>query len=433
MKLTNLTIAGDFSGPHIRSGSKSDEATIYKPGLKSIENEIDTALHDFLRDLNLKFKGMDDPDFHQIWNAYMEIAELHLVPLDKKTINNSGLFPVEENKSIFISTVAYGQDDGCMTMLKDVYSNALHPEKVAVGLVQENFKSDDDDTPTGGEDAVSNSNCYSNFCATDLGKPYCDKKAIRLLQIEERDSLGLNVARYLAAKLWRGENFFFQVDSDFHFGMRWDESLIKDMNATPTYPKSVLSYHPAAFADEEDFNSILEKDAPHRVCGARFPKTTAGPDSNIIYLDIDKEENSAQQQISSEDGKPCPTAFLRSSFVFAHGTMLSTVPFDPFVPWISMGDETVLSLRMWTCGFNFYGPTKSVAGYYPDYPQQKRRKFWENSGHLLNSEAMYVKFTSQLIHRVKHILYYPESSKAQITANNIIEVLIHQVWFCETD
>ncbi len=436
VKSYHLTFVG-FSGPHIHSGSKSsksDNSVIYKLGLEYIDNEIDTALHDFLRDLNWKFQLLVYPGFEQIWAAYMEAAELHLVPLDAKTKMHNGLFPVKEDKSIFISIVSYGKDE-CPTMLKDIYSKALHPEKVAVGLIQENFVSDDD--TTGDEDDVqagSNSNCYSSFCSTDLGKPYCDKKAIRLLQMDEKESLGPNVERYLAAKLWRGENFFFQIDSNFNFGLKWDESLIKDMSETPTYPKSVLSYHPATFADEKDFDFNLEKDTPQRICSARFPEEqfpVGGPDSDIIYLDIDKKENSAQK--SSKDGKPCRTAFLRSSFIFAHGDMLSTLPFDPFVPWLSMGAETVLSMRMWTWGFDFYGPTKSVVGYYPDYPPQKRRKIWEISGHFLESQDTYFEVTAQVIQRVKYILQYPESSKAVITVNSNLEVLIHQVWFCETD
>ncbi len=366
--------------------------------------------------------------------------ELHLLPLDQKTKQNKGLFLVQEDKSIFISIISYGYDN-CPMMLKDMYSKALHPDKVVVGLVEENFESDNNHRKMGGDEnesenqedeaeGVSNFSCYERFCATDFGKPYCDKKAIRMLQLDEKNWLGHSVARYLGAKLWRGENFFFQVDSNFLWSRNWDESLIKDISETPTYPKSVLSYNPRV----EGLNSQLEEtDTPQRICSAKFPAEQfpiAGVDSDIIQLDINNEKSRTAQK-NSEDGKPCPAAFLKSDFIFANGDMLSTVPFDPFVPWLSIGEETVLSLRMWTWGFNFYGPTKSVVGYKynRDHPSRatQHRKIWETSGHLLNNAKFYFSVSSQIAHRPKHIIGYPESSAAMISVSDLPSVLIHQV------
>ncbi len=396
---------------------------------ESVGHEIDTALDNFLTDVNMKFTSMDNPDVREIWSIYRNLAELHLLPLDRRTKRNKGLFPVLENKSIFVSIVSYGNDN-CCELLKDIYSNALHPEKVTVGLVEENVKSNDDDSTS------SDSNCYNSFCNTDLGKPYCKKKAIRVLQVDEKDSLGLSVDRYLAAKLWRGENFFFQLDSNSFLLTKWDESLIKDISETPTYPKSVLSYNPLTFSEDKDLNSISEQFVPVRICSAQYPKEQfplSGVDGDIIQLNVNKAENSAQKR--SYDGKPCPTAFLISGFIFAHGNMLSTLPFDPFVPWLSMGEETLLSLRMWTWGFNFYGPTKSVAGYYLAFPPRaKHRKFWETPGHLLeDTKDLYYKFSCGVVLRVEHLLYNPQASKAIIDISDLPSVLIHQVYVCETD
>ncbi len=444
----NICFVG-FSGPHIRSG-KNDHPDVINPtdsDLESIGREIDTALDNFLKDLNEKFTVMDKPDVQNIWRTYTESAELHLLPLDRKTKQNKGLFPVQKDKSIFISIISYGYGN-CPMILKDIYSKALHPDKVAIGLVEENFESDNNHKKAGGDknesenhededEGVSNFSCYERFCATDFGKPYCDKKAIRMLQLDEKNWLGHSVARYLGAKLWRGENFFFQVDSNFLWSPKWDESLIKDINETPTYPKSVLSYNPRV-VEEEGLNSQLEETVtPQRICGAKFPAEQfpiAGIDSDIIQLDINNGENRITQK-NSEDGKPCPTAFLKSDFIFANGDMLSTVPFDPFVPWLSIGEETVLSLRMWTWGFNFYGPTKSVVGYNHnrDHPSRaaQHRKIWETSGHLLNNVKYYLDVSSRIAHRVKHIIGYPESSKAMISVSGLPSVLMHQVWFCE--
>ncbi len=441
-----------FSGPHILSNKTNNK-------LIALGHDIDAALDSFLRDLNVKFTAMGDddepPDVKDIWRAYTESVELCMLPFDRQTKLNEGLFPVQDDRSIFISLISYG-NDYCPTMLTDMYSKARDPNKIVVGLIEEKFENDNNHNETSGDEEVGsqddddqNSNlqdnddddededvsklsCYDRFCTSVFGKPYCDKKAIRMLQLDEKEWLGHSVARYLGAKLWRGENFFLQADSNFVWLQNWDEYLIKDICETPTYPKSVLSYNPHVV---EGLSSQSEEVVmPERICGAKFPEEQfpiAGIDSDIIQLDVNNEENHNKK---SEDGKPCPAALLKSDFFFANGAMLSTLPFDPFVPWLSIGEETVLSLRMWTWEFDFYGPTKSVVGYNfdRDHPSRanERRKIWEASGHLLNGEEYYFTVTMEIANRPKHIIGYYESSEAMVKVSDIPSVLTYQVWFC---
>lgn len=53
--------------------------------------------------------------------------------------------------------------------------------------------------------------CYAKFCETDLGKPICARKQIRVLNIDEPESLGPYAARYFASKMWYGEQWFMQT------------------------------------------------------------------------------------------------------------------------------------------------------------------------------------------------------------------------------
>ena len=39
------------------------------------------------------------------------------------------------------------------------------------------------------------------------------------------------------------------------------------------------------------------------------------------------------------------------------------VPFDPFLPWIFMGEEVSLSARLWTSGYDIFSPSKSVTSH----------------------------------------------------------------------
>ena len=53
-------------------------------------------------------------------------------------------------------------------------------------------------------------------------------------------------------------------------------------------------------------------------------------------------------------------AFLGVGFFFTSAEFLVDVPFDPFLPWLFMGEEIALSIRAWTSGWHIYAPCKNL-------------------------------------------------------------------------
>ena len=74
-------------------------------------------------------------------------------------------------------------------------------------------------------------------------------------------------------------------------------------------------------------------------------------------------------------------SFLRmnSYYNFSSG-FLKDVPFDPFLPWIFMGEEIILSARLWTHGYDIYTPTQPVLTH--RYKRMDQPKFWESLNKL---------------------------------------------------
>lgn len=70
-----------------------------------------------------------------------------------------------------------------------------------------------------------------------------------------------------------------------------------------------------------------------------------------------------------------PAPFIGAGFFFAHSSFLADVPFDPYVPWVFMGEEILESLRMWTWGYDIYSPTRNVLSHF--YVRRHTPKFWE--------------------------------------------------------
>jgi hypothetical protein len=80
----------------------------------------------------------------------------------------------------------------------------------------------------------SNPNSYPNY----IGDP-----RIRLFNVNESESLGPYMARYLGAKFYQGETYYLQIDSHSEFVKDWDAKLIKMVEPAPA-KKPVISTYP---------------------------------------------------------------------------------------------------------------------------------------------------------------------------------------------
>src|SRR6476469_6464486 len=91
---------------------------------------------------------------------------------------------------IFVSIVAF-RDPECQSTLNDLFAKASCPENIRVGLVRQMDFVDD----------------VSHL------QPSCEWQAqIREIRFDWRESQGVCWARFLAQSLWRGEEYFLQID-----------------------------------------------------------------------------------------------------------------------------------------------------------------------------------------------------------------------------
>eukprot|EP00904_Undaria_pinnatifida_P009580 jgi/Undpi1/5752/HiC_scaffold_2.g01026.m1 len=358
--------------------------------------EITSNMRSFLSQLNSVYKDIQGPEPLKIWDLYKQATDEWLMPMDRD-FEGQTLFDVKKDDSVFVSVASY-RDENCPTTLKEMYSKADHPEKLFIGLVQQNCESNcRTGVLEGGvvEDTEPDINCYEVFCGTELGSEYCQSGNVRNFLVDEADALGPAVARYFASKLWQGETFFMQIDAHSLFETSWDTMLIDDILNTPSYPRSVLSHYPP------DTKVVYQHQPGYRICGAEFAQSPVEYD--IIRLG---------PGIAYDKGvpsKPCYAPFVGAGFFFAHASFLADVPFDPYVPWVFMGEEILLSLRFWTWGYDIFSPTKNVLSHF--YVRRHTPKFWETVSRLFRKPSIHNELTSYIINRVKNIAGYPESSE----------------------
>ena len=100
--------------------------------------------------------------------------------------------------NIFVSIASY-RDDVCISTINSLYENAKYPDKVFVGICQQNYEDIDMD-------------CLNNDKLTFDKKL---KNNIRIIRIPYYDAKGPVYARYLCSSLIdkNKEKYYLQIDS----------------------------------------------------------------------------------------------------------------------------------------------------------------------------------------------------------------------------
>ena len=251
--------------------------------------------------------------------------------------------------------------------IKSLFAQAKHPEKLYIGLLQQNCfeKKCRTGVLVGGkvEDTSTDVDCYQEFCKSPEGQKSnaCHTDQIRLFNVNESESLGPYMARYLGAKFYRGEQYYLQIDSHSEFVQDWDAKLIKMMKDAPA-EKPVLSTYPP------DSGHGWRDTPGFRMCDSGF--ATSDIEWHIIRL------SSSQPFESVAPAIPTYAPFVAAGFFFGGAGFLHEVPFDPLLPWIFMGEEISMSARLWTAGYDIFSPTTNVLNHY--YVRRHYPKFWES-------------------------------------------------------
>jgi len=373
------------------------------PGLDEVRRNLTLYLHTLHDRMGALASTTVDPEV--VWETYLSVTKEFPATWDRE---NAGRFhPQRSDGSIFVSLGTY-RDPYCPMTIKSLYSQAQFPEKVFVGLLQQNCFETTCRTGVlkGGkvEDTSTDINCYTEFCKSPEGikSNACNNGNVRLFNVNESESLGPYMARYMGAKLYQGENYYLQIDSHSEFVKRWDTKLINMVDTAPAAKPVISAYPPDSSHNWRDTIGF-------RMCDSGF--ATAQIEWQIIRLGSSLAFDKSMQSV------PCYAPFVAAGFFFAEAGFLHEVPFDPFLPWIFMGEEISMSARLWTAGYDIFSPTTNVLNHY--YVRRHYPKFWETVNRFFKS-PIHNELTTMVLKRVKCMLEYPESRPEMIQPQSLL-------------
>ena len=391
---------------------------------------IQAYLQLFVRQLhksNLQLSNDPHREALTIIKAYFALADEYLTPLDH-AYRDQLLFPVRDDDSLYLSLAAF-REHLLADTLEMAFTHAKHPERLFVGAVVQNCfgRVDPNDyhsidpsglpCKTGAQvvgknaqgrdqtkvsDAPPDMNGIEVFCQKADFQQYCNNGQIRVLYIHETESLGPAVARYYASKLWGGETYFMQVDSHLLYADEWDQKYIDELRVTSNYPKSVLSSYPPGFQNVH--NNVVRETPGARLCRCETRMEDPNP---IVRINMGAS-------YTGNEPKPTQIPFIAAGFFFVRAEFLQEIPFDPFLPWLFMGEEIALSLRAWTHGWNIYAPRKNLIAHQYRPGRMGLPKFWGTVNRLFHGRPGNNRLQGPLIQRVKHMVGYPGSSRKDL-------------------
>lgn len=229
-------------------------------------------------------------------------------------------------ETIFVSVASY-RDANCGATIRSLYEMAAAPERVFVGTCEQNDLTTRDREECVRWDDPMMKNYYKN---------------LRRIQLSSSDAQGPCYARFLCSLLYRDEDYFMQIDSHSLLVKGWDAKCIDMIRRLP--PRSILSYYPIP---SDKFHPEPPLSTPIPVIRSAF----VNPSGLLQW---------SPGVYTSMDEKPLRVPFIAAGFIFAPGSFVRDVPFDPSLPYLFMGEESLLSIRAFTSGYDVYTPHQSI-------------------------------------------------------------------------
>jgi Glycosyltransferase (GlcNAc) len=236
----------------------------------------------------------------------------------------------EANHLIFVSIAAY-RDPQLVPTMEDCIAKARQPERLRFGI------------------------CWQHDPKEDT-LPFRNDDCFRIIAVDWRESKGVCWARSEVMKLWRGEDWFLQVDSHCRFAWDWDAKLLDEMGQTES-AKPILSTYASPFTPGGD--EVLV-DGPLQMGFQGFTE------HGIPYmkpLAISDWQNLK---------RPRRARFLSAGFLFAEGVFVEEIGYDPELYFL--GEEAAMTLRAFTSGYDLFHPQETIVWH--DYGRPTAPKHW---------------------------------------------------------
>lgn len=243
------------------------------------------------------------------------------------------------NNRIFVQIASY-RDPQLIPTIEDMLSKASHPENLVFGI------------------------CWQHDETEDITK-YDNDPRFRISKHHYSESQGLGWARHITNTLYKGEKYTLQIDSHHRFVQGWDDICLEDYKqAKKLSKKPVITTYCTPFdptKDESTWNPVPCLMSQYEFSSDKLLM------SMPWYIQDYKERNHVIKART-----------ISGHFYFTSGKFIKEVPYDPDIYFGGYTEETTLSVRAFTNGYDFFSPYRMVMWH--EYTRNYRPKHWDDHG-----------------------------------------------------
>lgn len=255
----------------------------------------------------------------------------------KRAIANAKKNIKKLNNKIFVQIASY-RDPQLIPTIEDLLNKAKNPENLTFGI------------------------CWQYDETEDIDK-YDNDKRFRIDKYHYTKSEGLGWARSKTNQLYNGEDYTLQIDSHHRFVQDWDAIVLEDFHqALELSSKPIITTYCAPF----DPNEPPEQWSPIPCLMSQYEFS---PDKLLMSMPYFIQDY-------KERNKVIRARTISGHFYFTFGSFISEVPYDPDIYFGGYTEETTLSLRAFTHGYDFFSPYRTVMWH--EYTRNYRVKHWDD-------------------------------------------------------
>jgi hypothetical protein len=240
---------------------------------------------------------------------------------------------------IFVQIASY-RDPQMIPTIEDMLAKASHPENLVFGL------------------------CWQYDETEDITK-YDNDPRFRVSKHHYSESQGLGWARHITNTLYNGEKYTLQIDSHHRFVQGWDDICLEDYKQAKKHSKKpIITTYCTPFNpndNESTWNPVPCLMSQYEFSGDKLLM------SMPYYIQDYKERKHIIKART-----------ISGHFYFTSGNFIKEVPYDPDIYFGGYTEETTLSVRAFTNGYDFFSPYRMVMWH--EYTRNYRPKHWDDHG-----------------------------------------------------
>lgn len=246
-------------------------------------------------------------------------------------------------EKIFIQIASY-RDNQLVPTIRDALAKASQPENLIFGV------------------------CWQRD-ETESLEEFEFHPNVRYMAYDYSESKGLGWARRKVGFLHEDEELTLQLDSHHRFSKDWDKMMMEDYYQAKQFSdKPILSTYLTPFkvieADEKGVEGLNQ--TPCLMSQYEFSQDHLLMSMPFFIQDYKERDCVIRART------------LSGHFYLVDSKFITEVPYDPEIYFGGYCEETTMSIRAWTRGYDFFSPYRQYMWH--EYTREGRPKHWEDHG-----------------------------------------------------